>query len=284
MRRHTRPGGMVAVLADAPAITRVRADHPDLDLAAVNTATNHVLAGPAATVDRLGAVLDAAGLRWQRLAVDRAFHSALLDPILAELRRVLDAVPLRPLEIPLVTGVDGTVLPAGHLVDAEHLLRHARQPVRFDLVLAAIGAAGNGPVLEVGPNAVLTGLVRATWPTRTAVASQRHDARPDTLARAVAQLHVSGGTIDWSVLLAGCAGGRVPLPAYPFQRRTHWSPPVGQSPAPAPPADASAVDGPAVEAIAAQVRSLAEIQVRLMSQLAEVLARRDGTGTNLTRG
>ncbi|MEV0397365.1 type I polyketide synthase [Polymorphospora rubra] len=285
MHRSTAPGGMLAVLAGPETVDRLRAECPDLDLAAVNTATNRVLAGPAAAVDWAGALLDGWGVRRQRLAVDRAFHSALLDPVLPDLRRLLASVPFQPLRIPLVSGVDGAVLPAGHVVDVDYLLRHARQPVRFDLVLETVGRTADAPLVEVGPNAVLAGLGRAVLPDRPVVVTQRRNAELDTLGRAVARLHAAGAAVDWSVLLAGGGGGRVPLPAYPFQHRPHWISPVGGTtpPAPpAPPADPPAVahdEGTlrAVEAVAEQVRGLAAVQARLLGQLAEVVARRPAT-------
>ncbi|MFB6394762.1 type I polyketide synthase [Polymorphospora lycopeni] len=282
MHRATAPGGMLAVLADPETVDRVRAECRDLDLAAVNTPTNRVLAGPAAAVDRAGALLDGWGVRWQRLAVDRAFHSALLDPVLADLRRALTTVPLRPLRIPLVNGLDGTVLPAGHVVDVAHLLRHAREPVRFDLVLETVGRSGDAPLVEVGPNAVLAGLGRAVLPDRPVTATQRRGAEIESLGRAVARLHATGAAVNWPVLLAGCGGGRVPLPAYPFQHRPHWIGPVAAGPPPpAPPADPPAGADEqtlrAVAAVAEQVRGLATTQARLLGQLAEVVAARPAT-------
>jgi acyl transferase domain-containing protein len=222
MQDRTQPGGMVVVLADRPAVDEILARCPHLDVAAVNGESIQVLAGDVDAVVRACRLLDERRLRWQRLPVTRGFHSALMDPVRAELRGILAEVPFRPLSVPLISGVDGTLLPVGHTIDADHLSRHAREPVRFDLVLGSLGRAACSALVEIGPSAALTGLARQALPDVPAVPSQRRAAEVETLGRAVAQLHCAGIAVDWAGLLHGCGGGRVPLPAYPFQRRPHW--------------------------------------------------------------
>ena len=238
MREHTAPGGMVAVFATRAAVDEVLATDRRLDLAATNAAEQHVVAGPVEALDAGCGVLDRLGVRWHRLAVDRAFHSALLDPILPRLGEAFGSVPWAPLDTPLVSSVDGTVLPAGHRPDPAYLVRQTRMPVRFDLVAAAIAetsaAAGSAgvPVLELGPQPSLVGLLRAALPGSSALAAQRRGAELDQHLDTCARLHVHGVDLDWNALLdAGQAHARrVPLPAYPFQRRVHWTgPPLART-------------------------------------------------------
>ncbi|WP_326557548.1 non-ribosomal peptide synthetase/type I polyketide synthase [Micromonospora sp. NBC_01796] len=234
MREYTAPGGMVVVFAARPAVDELLAGDRRLGLAAINAAENHVVAGPVEAVDAACRRLDERGLRWHRLAVNRAFHSALLDPILAPLGEVLTTIPLAPLDTPLVSGVDGTVLPVGHRVGPAYLLRQTRDAVRFDLVAAALAVAGDGsatgPVLELSPHSSLVGLLRPALPGSPVLAAHRRDAGLDQLVEAVARLHVHGVVLDWDALLGPGAGRRVPLPAYPFQRRVHWTgPPLART-------------------------------------------------------
>ncbi|MEV4630261.1 MupA/Atu3671 family FMN-dependent luciferase-like monooxygenase [Micromonospora sp. NPDC049523] len=234
MREYTAPGGMVAVFAARPAVDALLADDRRLGLAAINAAENHVVAGPVEAVDAACRRLDERGLRWHRLAVNRAFHTSLLDPILAPLGEVLDTVPLAPLDLPLVSGVDGTVLPVGHRVDASYLVRQTREAVRFDLVAAALAVAGDGsaagPVLELSPHPSLVGLLRPALPGSPVLAAHRRGTGLDQHFEAVARLHVHGVVLDWATLLGPGAGRRVPLPAYPFRRRVHWTgPPLART-------------------------------------------------------
>ncbi|MFK3978920.1 MupA/Atu3671 family FMN-dependent luciferase-like monooxygenase [Micromonospora sp. NPDC050397] len=229
MREYTAPGAMVAVFAARPVVDELLAADRRLDLAAINTADHHVVGGPVEAVEAACRRLDERGLRWHRLAVNRAFHTGLLDPILAPLGEVLATIPLAPLETPLVSSVDGTVLPVGHRLDPAYLVRQTRAMVRFDLVTAALTAAGDGsagvPVLELSPHPSLVGLLRPALPGSPVLAAQRRGAGLDQHHEAVARLYVHGVALDWAALLGPDAGHRVPLPAYPFQRRVHWTGP-----------------------------------------------------------
>ncbi|MFI6763069.1 MupA/Atu3671 family FMN-dependent luciferase-like monooxygenase [Micromonospora sp. NPDC050417] len=234
MREYAAPGAMVAVLAARPAVDELLATDRRLDLAAINAAENHVVAGPVDAVVAACSRLDERGLRWHRLAVNRAFHSALLDPVLAPLREVCAAIPLAPLHTPMVSSVDGAVLPVGHRLDPAYLVRQAREPVRFDLVTAALAVAGDGsataPVLELSPHPSLVGLLRPALPRSSVVAAQDRGGGLDQHFEAVARLHVHGVAVDWAAVLKPGAGRRVPLPAYPFQRRVHWTgPPLART-------------------------------------------------------
>ncbi|RKR91955.1 amino acid adenylation domain-containing protein/natural product biosynthesis luciferase-like monooxygenase protein [Micromonospora pisi] len=229
MREYAEPGAMVAVLAARPAVDELLATDRRLDLAAINAPENHVLAGPVDAVDSACRRLDERGLRWRRLAVNRAFHSALLDPVLAPLREVCGGISLAPLDTPVVSSVDGTVLPVGHRLDPAYLVRQTREPVRFDLVTAALAMAGDAsaavPVLELSPHPSLVGLLRSALPGSPVFAAQDRGAGLDQHFEAVARLHVHGVAVDWAAVLGPGAGRRVPLPAYPFQRRVHWTGP-----------------------------------------------------------
>ncbi|ROO60684.1 amino acid adenylation domain-containing protein/natural product biosynthesis luciferase-like monooxygenase protein [Micromonospora sp. Llam0] len=235
MRQHITPGGMVAVFADRAVVDEVLATDGRLDLAAINAAGQHVVAGPVEALDAGCGVLDRLGLRWHRLAVDRAFHSALLDPILPQLGEAFESVPWAPLDTPLVSSVDGTVLPVGHRPDPAYLVRQTRMPVRFDLVTARIAAEtaetsaaaepAGVPVLELGPQPNLVGLLRSALPGSPVLAAQRRGAELDQVIDSCARLHVHGVDLDWAALLGPDRARRVPLPAYPFQRRVHWTGP-----------------------------------------------------------
>ena len=47
-------------------------------------------------------------------------------------------------------------------------------------------------------------------------------AEAQTLVRALAEVHVRGGGVDWEAFYAGSGARRVELPRYAFQRERHW--------------------------------------------------------------
>nr|APD71734.1 type I polyketide synthase 1 [Streptomyces sp.] len=225
MQRHTEPGGMIAVLASEECVRRLLADVDGIELAAVNGPGHHVVAGPRRAVAAARTWLTEHGEAGLPLAVDRAFHTSLIDPVLDDLRIAAEKAELRPTRAALVSGLDGALRPAGWLPDADDLVRQAREPVDFHAILRTL--APRRPLLvELGPDAPLTGMARRVLPDTVAVPTQRRNTttlRP--LWAAVARLHCAGHAIDWAALLDGCGGRRVPLPTYPFQHESHWTGP-----------------------------------------------------------
>ncbi|MEU2743994.1 beta-ketoacyl synthase N-terminal-like domain-containing protein, partial [Streptomyces sp. NPDC007095] len=227
MRDGTATGGMLAVFAAEDVVRGLVTEVEGLELAVVNGPGQYVVGGPPEAVAAARARLAERGTPAEPLPVDRAFHTALLDPVLAEFRDACGKVRLRPTRTEFVSGPDGVRHPVGWLPDADHLVRGTRRPVDFAAVLRTLERNPGRPVqLEIGPDAPLTGLVRRARPDTAAVPTQRRDDRgPGTLWAAVARLHCAGHRLDWAALLDGCDARRIPLPPYPFQHRTYWTGP-----------------------------------------------------------
>ncbi|MCZ7413945.1 MULTISPECIES: type I polyketide synthase [unclassified Streptomyces] len=226
MERECAPGGMLAVFTDRAAVDALLARHPRLCLAVVNGERHHVVAGPGAVVDEAARDLAGRNTRSRRLAVDRAFHSRLVDPVLPALRTLADTVGWAPARVPHAVGPDGGLAPAGSTPDGDWLARHARESVRFDRVLTELTAAGCGLVQELGPDAVLSGLAARESPRLTALPTQRPRAGTRPLWHALGAHYCRGYPVHWAELLEGCGGGRIPLPGYAFQRRRYWTGPA----------------------------------------------------------
>ncbi|MFJ6615648.1 type I polyketide synthase [Streptomyces sp. NPDC091289] len=221
MQERAAPGAMVSAFVPRSRVRELLAAVPGLELAVVNGAAHQVLGGPPAAVEAAKVLLAARGEAYEVLAVDRAFHTALLDPALEEFRVLADKTEPLPLHTEFVDGIDGTVRPAGWRPDAAYLVAQARRTADFAAVLDRL--AGSAPLLELGPSAVLTGMVRRTLPDSVCVPTRDWE-------RAVAALHCAGAGVDWAAVLDGCGGGRVRLPTYPFRRRSHWRGPAPYTP------------------------------------------------------
>ncbi|MER5820263.1 type I polyketide synthase [Streptomyces californicus] len=242
MEERSAPGAMVSAFVPRDRVRELLAAVPGLELAVVNGVAHHVLGGAPEAVEAVRALLAARGEAYEVLAVDRAFHTALLDGALEEFRVLADKTELRPLHTEFVDGIDGTVRPAGWRADAAYLVAQARRTADFAAVLdrlgGGVGAGGPPPgpgaplLVELGPSAVLTRMVRRTLPDALCVPTR--DAE-----RAVAALHCAGAPVDWAALLDGCGGRRIRLPTYPFQRRSYWRGPGPYTPPPPPPRPAS---------------------------------------------
>lgn len=225
MQRRCAPGAMVAAPLDRAAALALAAEVPGLEPAVTNGERAQVLAGTAEAVDRAFALLAERGTPGQRLPVTRAFHTALMEPMLEEFRKVLADVSLRPVGIPFVSALDGVTHPPGWIPDADHLVRHTREPVRYDLALHGIAAQQPDVLLEIGPHTTLSGLARRALPGVASLPSLRRGAGLGALWGAAAGLHCAGADVEWRVPLAGSGGRRVPLPGYRFQHKDHWTGP-----------------------------------------------------------
>jgi [acyl-carrier-protein] S-malonyltransferase len=152
-------GGMVAMLGGEAQTVRALAKRLGLVIANDNAPGQLVLSG---SVDALTEAEDVAreetGARARRLDVTGAFHSPLMEPAAERLRAALEATPVGPPQIPVYS--NGSAAP---FVDvrrelAENLLR----PVRWRETLLALRTARVERFVELGPGAVLTGLVKRT--------------------------------------------------------------------------------------------------------------------------
>ncbi|WP_217211434.1 non-ribosomal peptide synthetase/type I polyketide synthase [Streptomyces sp. AC550_RSS872] len=226
------PGGMLAVRAAQAEAERI-ARAAGAELAAVNGPRSQVISGPADALEEAVRLLDGEGLRWRALPVDRAFHSAAVEPALRDFRSHAERVAYVPLRTPLVTAADGQVRPVGWTLDADYLCHQARRPVRFDMAMAAAMGQGCRDFLEIGAGAALTGLGRHCVPesrwlggqgSGPGAADQVHG-----LLISLGSLYRRGAELEWDAV--NDDGGRVPLPGHPLRRHRVAPPPSRTTPA-----------------------------------------------------
>ncbi|WP_216216671.1 type I polyketide synthase [Amycolatopsis aidingensis] len=231
-------GAMVAVVATEDEVTELLGD-PDgpVSIAAVNGPHAVVLAGAERETLRAAATLAERGRRTRRLRVSHAFHSPLMDDMLAEFAAVAAGVCYAPPLIPVVSTVTGRLATAGELCSPDYWVGQVRRTVRFADGIATLAERGVSTFLELGPDAVLSGMAAETLGAQderaaaAPVPAQRAD-RPEVpaLLGALCGLYLRGVPIDWASFFP--RGARVDLPTYPFQRERFW--PEAQEPEPGP--------------------------------------------------
>lgn len=150
-----RPTGMVAVLGRAPDAALV--EQAGLEVATVNAPGQVVLGGPVEALD----ALELPGARLRRLDVAGAFHTRAMQPAVDELAGIVAALSPRDAVCDVVANADGAVLRDGRAL-LDRLVGQLTRPVRFDLCLAAVGAATHA--VELAPGGVLTGVVKRVLP------------------------------------------------------------------------------------------------------------------------
>ncbi|MGK4580159.1 SDR family NAD(P)-dependent oxidoreductase [Kitasatospora sp. HPMI-4] len=209
-------GAMVAVRASEEEVAALLTGR--VGIAAVNGPRAVVISGDEAEVLRVAGSFEKA----RRLKVSHAFHSPLMEPMLAEFRQVAESLEYGRATVPVVSNVTGR-LATEELGDPEYWVRHVREAVRFQDGVRALEAAGVTRFLELGPDAVLTAMARECLDSEAAVlaaSGRRERPETETLLTALAQLHIGGFSPDWGALFPGAA--RVDLPTTAFQRSRYW--------------------------------------------------------------
>ena len=125
----------------------------------LNAPEQTVIAGDTASVERAVAFAKAAGARRTvALPVSAPFHCALMRPAAEKLASELARVRFQTAKIPVITNVEAEPNQDAARVPAL-LERQVTAPVRFVECIRKLVALGVTRVLEVGPGAVLSGLV-----------------------------------------------------------------------------------------------------------------------------
>jgi acyl transferase domain-containing protein/NADPH:quinone reductase-like Zn-dependent oxidoreductase/acyl carrier protein len=196
-----------------------------LAIAGINSLHNVTVAGAAAALEALEAVLSERKVLCKRLDLDYAFHSPAMDRIEAP---IVDALAdLRPgaARIPFYSSVTGEEA-TGVALGADYWWRNIREPVRFEQAVKSMLAQGARVFVEVGPHALLRGYIAACLADaklqgRIVPTVLRGDDDPRRVWSAVCQAAVAGARVEWKALFPE-RGRYVELPAYPWQRERYW--------------------------------------------------------------
>ncbi|NEB80174.1 acyltransferase domain-containing protein, partial [Streptomyces sp. SID14478] len=226
MQTVTERGAMLAVRAPQARVSPLLDAYDRVGIAAVNGPESVVVSGARDQVHALRDRLVADGTSAKLLAVDHAFHSPLMDPVLDEFAAAVHELPAGEMQIPIVSTRFGREATLQELTSVAYWVRHVREPVRFHDAVECARAAGADVFLEVGPGATLASVTKESFAGEgvhdalVLSSSRRERGAVRALLDALAHLHVRGGSVDWDALFG--ARRRVDLPTYAFQRQRYW--------------------------------------------------------------
>ncbi|WP_052407896.1 type I polyketide synthase, partial [Allokutzneria albata] len=152
-----------------------------------------------------------------------AFHSGLMDGMLAEFGKVVGSATASAPTIQIVSTLTGRAATTEELSSVDYWVRHVRESVRFADAVATLAEAGVTKFLELGPDGVLTAAGADCADGKFIAALRKDRDEPQTFVTALAELHVNGGHVDWASAFEGPAR-HIDLPTYAFQRRHYWLP------------------------------------------------------------
>lgn len=214
-------GAMLAVHSSAAQLDL--SQWPELAIAAFNSPQDIVLSGPALQIEACQAQLQQQGIGCTPLQTSHAFHSAMMEPVLADFAQVLASVQLHAPVTPFISNLTGQWADPQQVSQSSYWLAHLRQPVRFADGVAVLLQQPDAVLLEVGPGKTLTTLAakHPTWQHQQLSSLRGSRVQSDDLIDFYQLLGRSfslGFELDWSVLLASDAR-YVSLPPYAFERK-----------------------------------------------------------------
>ena len=201
----------------------------ELAIAAINGPSLCVVSGPTEAIAALQKQLETEEVVCRHLHTSHAFHSPMMDSIIAPFAEVVGKIKLSPPQIPFVSTVTADWITLQQATDPMYWATHLRQTVRFAESIQTLWQQPERLLLEVGPRITTTTLARQQAKDikqQIAIASlgdnAENEAEWTALLKAVGQLWLAGISIDWSNFYQRETRQRIPLPTYPFQRQRFW--------------------------------------------------------------
>ena len=225
MQTLPQDGEMVAVFADEAKVTAaIQPYAQEVTIAAINGSKRIVISGKSQAVEKVIAALKAQGVKTKKLNVSHAFHSPLMEPMLAAFERVAANVKYSLPHIGLISNVTGE-LATTEIATPDYWCRHIRQPVRFAASIKTLAQLGYQVFVECGPTPTLLAMGRDCMPKNVGV--WLPTLRPgqqdwQQILESLGNLNVLGMPVDWSGFYRDYRHRRLQLPTYPFQRQRYW--------------------------------------------------------------
>ncbi len=223
-------GSMLSVRLEAG---KVLAMLPEtLSIAAINSPTLCVVAGADEDIAAFSRQLDEGDIPNRVLETSHAFHSAMMDPIVADFETVVRRVALNRPRKPIVSTVSGTWLTDAQATDPAYWSTHLRLTVRFADALETLFTQANPLLLEVGPGTVTTVLARQQAAGRPAVllasldSAKGEQSDHQSILKTLGHLWLWGMVPNWTTFCGTEKRSRLDLPTYAFDKKRCWVDPM----------------------------------------------------------
>jgi microcystin synthetase protein McyG len=214
-------GAMAAVLVDKSKLVQALAPYAkQVAIAAHNGPRSFTISGAVEPLEAVCKALSANGGKIKRLSVSHAFHSTLMEPMLAEFEAVARQVKYQQPRIPVIANLTGQVA-GGQIATPQYWVRHVREAVQFETSIQTLHQDGYELFVELSAKPTLLSMARQCLPESTGV--WLPSLRPgqsdwQSLLSSLGQLYISGATVEWS----GDVSHKVALPTYPWERQRYW--------------------------------------------------------------
>ncbi|MGO2371949.1 type I polyketide synthase [Pseudoalteromonas sp. KG3] len=226
MQTRCKQGEMLALpVGETKALELIAEFKESVSIAAVNGPDSVVISGDIESIQKISASLVIHKISAKPLVVSHAFHSVMMEPMLAEFEKIAASINYSAPHIPICSNVTGTTLNE-QFATATYWVEQVRQPVQFASGVKALQEQGIKAFLEIGPKPVLLGMAANCLPPDTDVIQlpSLREGEDDwlQLLDSLGRWHRCGGDVNWQAFDEGYQRNKVPLPYYPFQRQRYW--------------------------------------------------------------
>jgi acyl transferase domain-containing protein/NAD(P)H-dependent flavin oxidoreductase YrpB (nitropropane dioxygenase family)/NAD(P)-dependent dehydrogenase (short-subunit alcohol dehydrogenase family) len=236
-------GRMIAVSTDSKTLETLLENETDVWAVNLNAPRQTVVAGTSEAIEAFGAKLKKADVAFSELNVACAFHSPLLSKAEGLFEKALKDIKLRKPCLSVWSNTTARPYPQTPAAIKKRLAEHLVNPVRFTDEIEKMYEDGARIFIEVGPGAVLTGLVDKNLKDKEAVLIQTEQKDTEGLSwllEGLARYLTTGKELDFERLFDGRSATIVDIdePEQYRKRGTVWNidgrralPDVGDPPA-----------------------------------------------------
>lgn len=234
-----QPGSMLAVSMPLAQLQPLLLD--GVEIAAVNGPAHIVLSATTSAIEAQQQILANQEIKVKTLNTSHAFHSQMMQDMLAQFKPLLAEVDFQAPKIPFYSTVTGERVSDSQLCQADYWLQQIRQPVLFAQAIEHINSKVRRAVfVEVGPGRALSTFVKAisdnpmtgNSPAISCLtkSTQTSDTSTELLGlyAAKAKLWQNHAVFDKPQIQERHNGRTVSLPGYAFQTQSYWMPDTRQ--------------------------------------------------------
>ncbi len=216
-------GAMLALQTNDKETFQLLKDFDEISIAAINSPHQTVVSGPTKAIDKLLALCQDKHIKAQPLQTSHAFHSPLMQEMLAPFKKAAQQIEYYPPKIDVISNITGLLVEPDQY-DAQYWCDHILSTVQFNQGMKSILEKNIVNFLEIGPKPVLSLFAMAhkqinPIPTIDDVT----DPMPHLLD-SIGKLFMLGCHLNGKALYQKHAKEHIIIPSYPFRGKIYWFP------------------------------------------------------------
>lgn len=204
-----------------------------VEIAALNSPSDTVAAGPVQSINSLEHSLKARGIQCFRINTPYAFHSSHMDEILEPFSNIAKRIPMADPTIPIASTLLGTILTSANQVSGYYFPRQCRAPVNMVAATDAVKTSGlaNDSLtwVECGPHPLCLPMIAAN----STLGASTEQLKPclkrgvdawQNLVSILARVYTAGLDLSWNDYHKDDRKSMqlLELPTYSFDLKKHW--------------------------------------------------------------